>query len=102
MDLLFNRYANPFLFINTLIKSNSLKKGLLDVLKIKDEELMWETYLSLVANPLNKIKSFDEFKSKTGVSNVDVSHSNNNGLQEKEVKDISNQSNNILKNFKPQ
>ena len=100
--MLFSRYANPFLFINTLIKSNSLRKGLLDILMIKEEETMWDMYCSLLSNPLNKIKSFKEFKEKACGANVSDRTSTQSNLQEEEVKAISSKSNTILKNFKPQ
>ena len=99
--MLFCRYSNPYLLIDTLIKSNSLRKGLLDIIKIKDEESMWEMYCSLLSNPMNKIKSFKEFKNKMYGGKVNKTEPLRKTLKGDEVLSISNKSDNILKNFKP-
>lgn len=102
MDLLFSRYANPFLFVDTLIKSNSLYKGLLSVIQVKDDEMAWQMYCSLLANPMNKIKSYKEFKNNLYGKRGVVQDRHTNKLKENEVKQIAEKSNNILNNFKPQ
>lgn len=102
MDLLFSRYANPFLFVDTLIKSNSLYKGLLSVIQVKDDEMAWQMYCSLLANPMNKIKSYKEFKNNLYGKRGGVQDRHTNKLKENEVKQIAEKSNNILNNFKPQ
>lgn len=57
MDRLFKRYADPFLFIDSLIISERFTEFVLELLGIENEEMMWEFYLHKVYD-----KSFDEFK----------------------------------------
>lgn len=57
MDRLFKRYADPFLFIDSLIISERFTEFVLELLEIENEEMMWEFYLHKVYD-----KSFDEFK----------------------------------------
>lgn len=57
MDCLFERYGNPFLFIDTLIMSGRFTDFVLEFLEIQNEKMMWEFFLHKVYD-----KSFDEFK----------------------------------------
>ena len=57
MDRLFKRYADPFLFIDSLIISERFTEFVIELLEIENEELMWEFYLHKVYD-----KSFEEFK----------------------------------------
>ena len=98
---MFSRYANPFLFVDSLMKSNSLSKGLLSIFQIKDDELIWQMYCSLLANPMSKIKSFKQVKNDLLGGNTSKTDTNVNDLHEKEVKDIANKSADILNKFKP-
>lgn len=99
--MLFSRYANPFLFVDSLIKSNSLSKGLLSIIQIKDDELTWQMYCSLLSNPMNKIKSYKDFKNNLYGKRGGVQDRHTNKLKENEVKHIAEQSNSILSKFKP-
>ena len=101
MDLLFSRYASPFLFVDTLIQSNSLHKGLLDIIKLKDEEMTWQIYCSLISNPMSKVKSYKDFKNQLGRGQSISTKINSKGLKSIQVKEISEQSSNILNSFKP-
>lgn len=102
MDLIFNRYSDPFLFINSLIKGKGLSKGLRQIIRLKDEELTWQMYLSTLSNPLAKVNSFNEFKKKLLGGRAGLSDRKTKEVQAEKVKKISNESANILKNFKPQ
>ena len=99
--MLFSRYASPFLFVDTLIQSNSLHKGLLDIIKLKDEEMTWQMYCSLISNPMSKVKSYKDFKNQLGRRQSISTKSNSKGLKSIQVKEISEQSSNILNSFKP-
>lgn len=57
MDSLFERYGNPFLFIDTLIISGRFTDFVLEFLEIQNEKIMWEFFLHKVYD-----KSYDEFK----------------------------------------
>ena len=99
--MLFSRYANPFLFVDTLIKSNSLYKGLLSLIQVKDDEMTWQMYCSLLSNPMNKIKSYKEFKNNLYGKRGTTQERHTNELKENEVKQIAEQSNSILSKFNP-
>lgn len=57
MDMLFSKYACPFLFINTLIAGSRFSEFIDEFLKINDEEKTWSFYLHKVFD-----KSYLDFK----------------------------------------
>ncbi|MBQ5929855.1 MAG: hypothetical protein IIX02_03585 [Clostridia bacterium] len=59
MDLLFNRYASPFDYLNVLIEYGNFARGVANIWDEYQDQKNWELYLSL--NPLNE-KSFTEWK----------------------------------------
>ena len=68
MDLLFTRYASPFLLLDQLILTNSLS-GYIDELftiisEEKQEQTMWEFFLHKVYD-----KTWKEFCEETKISN---------------------------------
>ena len=91
MDLLFKRYASPFLLIDQLILTNSLDKFIDDLFKFmgeeKQEQTKWEFFLHKIYD-----KSWKEFCNEIEVSNVE----NNADIGETLIK-----SKNILTNFTP-
>ena len=64
MDLLFKRYANPFILLDNLLLTNSLSAFIDDVLRFKQEDEMWEFFLHKVYD-----KSWKEFIDELNVSN---------------------------------
>lgn len=68
MDLLFNRYASPFLILDQMIDAGRFSEFINELYKIQNEETdnktIWEYYLhhSLLT------MGFDEFKRTLGVS----------------------------------
>lgn len=57
MDLLFHRYASPFLLLDQIILFGDLSDFISEVWKIRDEEMQWQYFLSKVFD-----KSFEDFK----------------------------------------
>lgn len=57
MDLLFHRYASPFLLLDQIIPTGDLSDFISTVWEIKDEEMQWQYFLSKVFD-----KSFEDFK----------------------------------------
>lgn len=57
MDLLFKRYASPFILLDTCIDSGRLSDFILELIEIHNEEIQWEFYIHRVHD-----KSFEEFK----------------------------------------
>jgi uncharacterized protein (UPF0332 family) len=71
MDLVFHRYANPFMLLNNMIQAGTLS-GFIDMfMKQQTEEQEWEYYLHKVFD-----KSFNEFK-----NNVDTEAKNSLALK---------------------
>ena len=57
MDLLFHRYASPFLLLDQIIPFGDLADFISTVWEIRDEEMQWQYFLSKVFD-----KSFEDFK----------------------------------------
>ena len=88
MDLLFKRYANPFLLLDNLLLTNSLSAFIDDVLRFKQEDEMWEFFLHKVYD-----KSWKEFIDELNVSN---------DTQQVDIGATIVKSKNILNNFTPE
>ena len=91
MDLLFKRYASPFLLLDQLILTNALNSFIDDLFKFMGEEnqeqTKWEFFLHKIYD-----KSWKEFCNEIEVSNVE----NNVDIGGTLIK-----SKNILTNFTP-
>ena len=91
MDLLFKRYASPFLLIDQLILTNGLDKFIDDLFKFmgeeKQEQIKWEFFLHKIYD-----KSWKEFCNEIEVSNVE---------NDVDIVETLNNSKNILNNFTP-
>lgn len=57
MDLLFHRYASPFLLLDQIIPSGDLSEFVSKLWEINEEEMQWQYFLAKVFD-----KSFEEFK----------------------------------------
>lgn len=57
MDLLFNRYASPYLLLDEIISQNRLVEFINELGYIKDDEKTFDVWLHKVED-----KTFDEFK----------------------------------------
>lgn len=91
MDLLFKRYASPFLLIDQLILTNGLDKFIDDLFEFmgeeKQEQTKWEFFLHKIYD-----KSWKEFCNEIEVSNVE---------NDVDIVETLNNSKNILNNFTP-
>lgn len=56
MDLLFKRYASPFILLDNLIATNSLTQFIIDMLDIVNEEKLLEYFMHKVFD-----KSWNDF-----------------------------------------
>lgn len=92
MDLLFSRYASPYLFLDDVIELHRLTDFVYSVAKEKNDEKWWQLYLAIVANPNGEVGSFDDFKRKNTARKEDT-----NVNLEAVVKD----SFTMLQNFNP-
>ena len=70
MDLLFKRYASPFLILDSYIENKSLTSFLRTLYEKVGEERMWEVWLYKVDN-----QSFDEFKNSIVEANEKIDNS---------------------------
>ena len=91
MDLLFKRYASPFVLLDTLILTNSLSDYIDDLFTFineeKEEQTKWEFFLHKVYN-----KSWKEFCDEIEISNE---------TKDIDVGETVLKSKNILTNFTP-
>lgn len=98
MDLIFKRYSNPFLLLDSLIESDDLEDTVDMIINQSRNDNDWQLYLSL--NPWNE-KNFLEWKKEVYESNV----SNEIAMSKREAKECFEneykKSQDILNNFKP-
>ncbi len=92
MDLLFKRYASPFLYLDTLLECGALASGVINIWETAQDDRAWEFYLS--NNPMNE-KNFEDWKK-------DALKPRQKAMSKEEVDATVEMSQNILNNFKPQ
>jgi len=90
--LLFSQYANPFLFINTLIKGKRLYEGIDFIIADEVERKNWQLYCACAANPFAEMKPYEEWKT-TNTAKPEMS--------ELDINDTVKKSDNILNGFIP-
>lgn len=92
MDLLFSRYASPFVLLDNLILTSSTSDFINDMFKFinaeKEEQAQWEFFLHKVYD-----KSWKEFLDEINVSD---------GQKEVDLGATLKKSKNMLKNFTPE
>lgn len=86
MDLLFSKYASPFLLLDGMISTGRFEEFVFEFLKLESEEKEWEFYLHKVFD-----KTFADFK-----TSVEMRPQSKENLETT----IRN-SNSILQNFIP-
>lgn len=95
MDRLFARYADPFSFINGMIRTDRFNWFVSNLwetdVKEKNEREIWEFYLHRVYD-----KSLDSFKEELKINAA------NRTLSERTIETTVNYSMNILQNFNPE
>ena len=64
MDLLFSKYASPFLFVEQVMSLNRLSEFVNEIMNLDNENKIWQLYLSCLSNPYSEVGSFNEFKKK--------------------------------------
>lgn len=89
MDLLYQRYASPFDYLDSLLLIGQLEKGVLNVLEQDNEDRLWQLYLHSL--PYNK-QSYNDWKKGATKANVTE-------LSEDQIKIQVNKAENILKTF---
>ena len=90
MDLLFKRYASPFLLVNSYIRVGRFAEFVKEFLKLREEDLAWETWLHKVHD-----KTFSEFKEA-----IDDA-AKNEEFSKEQIKTTINDSAEMLNNFNP-
>jgi len=93
MDLLFSKYASPFIFIEQMLSLDRLPEFVSEILNIDNERKLWELYLAVVSNPTAEVGSFEDFKEKN-TRTVEV-------ISEKKLEATVKGSMNILQDFNP-
>lgn len=89
MDLLFSKYASPFLLLDEVILNNRFCDFIVEIMDSENERKTWEFYLHKVFD-----KSYDEFKSS--MSSVQTEQ-----IPETDLETTILDSKNTLNNFKP-
>ena len=64
MDLLFKRYANPYIFLDSMLESGCFNEAITQIWNFDQEDINWEYFLHKVWD-----KAFDEFKNEISSNN---------------------------------
>jgi hypothetical protein len=88
MDLLFHRYASPFLLLDQLIPTGDLSDFISTIWEIREEEMQWQYFLSKVFD-----KSFEDFKETMKPQQ---------GMTQKEIETTINDSMSMMNTFIPE
>lgn len=88
--MVFKRYHDPFLFLDTLIDTSSLDEGVTTIYKQINEEKLWDMYLHSMSE-----LPYEDWKNKV-TTKTDAKRMNKN-----EVETAVNNSKDILNNFTP-
>jgi hypothetical protein len=91
MDLLFQRYASPYLFIDGMLESGQFSCFVSDFVKAKNDTEEWEVFLHKVWD-----KSYKEFKESLKISR-EIQQ-----MTETEIETTVMHTMNILNNFTPE
>lgn len=80
MDLLFKRYASPYLLIDEMISAGALSQFVDTLFQTSEEEKLWNYFLAKVFD-----KSYNDFKNElqaqAPVSNTNVETTINNSFE---------------------
>lgn len=87
MDLLFKRYASPFLLIEQMIAINSFSDFVTKLMDLNDEDILWEFFLHKYMGE----QSYSEWKESLESKEVSA----------EEAEEIISDSFDILNNFEP-
>ena len=94
MDLLYQRYASPFSFINGTLSAGQFTDFVVEFIKTinkeKEEKYKWDIYLHRVFD-----KSYDEWNKEL------ENNKNNRSMSADKIETTVQDSLNILNNFKP-
>ena len=95
--MVFKRYSSPFLFLNKLLENHKFSSGIDTIYSQKNEDKLWELYLSLtsIMSINGTSKSFQDWKSE-------IVGSDETTTNEIDLEVAKNEAKNILKNFKPE
>ncbi len=89
MDLLFKRYASPFLLIDRMIVMNCFADFILETIRKDNDDALWEFYLHKVDG-----KTFNDFKEEVTIQNTEVT--------QEDLETTINYSIDLLQGFNPQ
>lgn len=87
MDLLFSKYASPFLFLDTAICNGRFFDSVIGLLEAENEKMIWEFFLHKVQD-----KSYEEFKESLETQKP---------VPKEQLETTVKDSKNILNNFTP-
>lgn len=90
MDLTFKRYADPFLFFDTLLNTGQFARGVIEIIRAFNEDSLYDFFLHKVHE-----QSFADFKREL------VENTKNLRVTDHEIEATVKKSQNILQNFTP-
>ncbi len=91
MDLLFKRYASPYLILDDMIRAGKLSEFILVVVNKENEQTQWEFWLHKVYG-----MGFEEYKQECKRNDKQAL-----AMSDEQVESTVSNARNILKGFKP-
>ena len=88
MDLLFHRYASPFLLLDQIIPAGDLSEFVSTLWEVNEEEMQWQYFLAKVYD-----KSFEDFKKSMKPQRV---------MTKKEIETTISESMSMINSFIPE
>lgn len=89
MDLLFKRYASPYLLVDQMLETGDFFDFVIEVFQSNEDDRLWEFFLHKV-----KGKTFDEYKAEIfGNSNLEMTKNN--------IETTVSDSYSLIKDFEP-
>ncbi len=89
MDLLFKRYASPFLLVDQMLLTGQFSTFVTEIFDFDSDERLWNIFLHKVEG-----QSFNEWKASIG-------QESKQGMTKNEIETTINDSFNILNGFEP-
>lgn len=90
MDLLFKRYASPYVIMDEMLAVGKLTDFIIHLFRQEQEEMQWEFWLHKVHD-----MDYEEYKAMVAEKNTSYA------MSDKQVDTTKNKSRSILKKFKP-
>lgn len=89
MDLLFKRYASPYLLVDQMLETGDFFDFVIEVFQSNEDDRLWDFFLHKVEG-----KTFDEYK-------AEIFGNSNLGMTKNDIETTVSDSYSLIKDFEP-